>query len=404
MRIRNVVAWLRNAVTRLLGILLSLWNISWRIKLLIFGGCGVVIVLVTLLVTVWLVPGPELSGDTVRQIDKAREACSLEMDTSNRSTCSDEVWKACHISRAFSEKQGELRAGKYFEASMYICDLAVLADAGELASVLSDRYEEDFEKTGFYSRLERLNSSVDVIVEDTILVRRFILFHDLVNLEFSILYETSSSPNSLFLKDLIAQKNSELADSYTQLPLYLENREKYPIYSNFSAETKRELRNLTNSVALYFDEFRGTVSLPVTGVNPRVGENLWKYNTAEMPELPDTVKQICVKARVAIRERSDELQEYLSNCLMAGEFCSYARPASRFECSLESGTVEFESMWQSLPDVCSSANEITDTGDDECRDAALAMCDYQFVSPEDDWIGQLVSMRDFACGVAGKIP
>ena len=403
MKVRNIVARLRNAVIRLLAIVLPPWNISWRIMLLIFGGVGVVIVLVTLLVTVWLVPGPELSGDTVRQIDRAEEACSLGMDASHRSECSDEVWKACHTSRAFSEEQGELRAGKYFEVSMYICDLAVLADAGELASVLADRYDKDFEKTGFYPPLDGLNSRGDGIAENTIFVRWFILFHDLVNLEFSILYETSPSPNNLFLKDLIAKRNSELADSYGELPLYLENREKYPIYSNFSLETKKALRNLTDSVADYFDEFRGTASLPVTGVNPKVGENLWEHNTAEMSELPDTVKQICDEARVAIRDRSDELQEDLSNCLKAGEFCGHAWPASSIECSLESGTAEFENMWQRLPDICFTANEITDTGDDECRDAALAMCDYQLVSPEDDWIGQLVSMRDFACGVAGKI-
>lgn len=404
MKIRNTTVWLRNAVTKLLTIVLTFWNISWRIKLLIFGGGGAVIVLVTLWVTVWLVPDPDLSGGTVRQIDKAKEVCSLGVDASDGSACSDEVWKTCHISRAFSEEQNELRTNKYFEASMYICDLAVLADAGELASVLGRRYGQDFERTGLYPPLDAINSRGGFLVANTILNRSFILFHDLVNFEFMILHETYPSPNDPFLQNLIAQNRSELADSYTWPPLYRENREKYSIYTNFSLETKKILRSLTNSVAYFFDKFRGTGSLPATGVNPKVGENPWGQNAAEISELPDIVELICGKARVAIREASSELRKDLNNCLLADEFCSHAWPALKLECSLVAGTAEFENMWQRLPDICSAANEITEAGHDECRDAALAVCDYQLVSPEDKWIGQLISMKDFACGAAGKIP
>ena len=113
MKIRNTTVWLRNAVTKLFTILLTFWNTTWRIKLLIFAGGGVVIVLITLLVTVWLVPRPELSSDTVRKIDKAKEVCSLAVDASDGSACSHEVWKTCHISRAFSEEQNELRTNKF---------------------------------------------------------------------------------------------------------------------------------------------------------------------------------------------------------------------------------------------------------------------------------------------------
>ena len=404
MKIRNTTVWLRNAVTKLFTILLTFWNTTWRIKLLIFAGGGVVIVLITLLVTVWLVSRPELSSDTVRKIDKAKEVCSLAVDASDGSACSHEVWKTCHISRAFSEEQNELRTNKYFEASMYICDLAVLADAGELASVLARRYEKDFERTGLYPPLDAINSRGGFLVADTTLNRSFILFHDLVNFEFVILHETSPSPSDPFLQNHIAQNRSELADSYTWPPLYRENRVKYSIYYNFSPETKKILRSLTNSVANFFDEFRGIGSLSATGVNPKVGENPWRHNATEISELPDIVERICYEARVAIRVESYELPKNINNCLLADEFCRHAWPAFKLECSLAAGTAEFENMWQSLPDICSAANEITEAGHDECRDAALAVCNYQLVSPEDKWIGQLISMKDFACGAAGKIP
>ena len=316
----------------------------------------------------------ELSAEIVRQIDKASDTCSLGVDVTDSSVCSNEVWKVCHVARKFSEEQGELEADKHFEASMYICDLAVLADVGELSSVLYDRYEENFLRKGVYISL---GDGEYMATAD------FILFHDLINLELRVLYETSYS-------------------SFLFLPLYDTYRNNYPLYSNFSTETKIVLRNLTNSIADLIEGFGISGSYDATGIVPKVGHNPWQSNSVEIVKLQDVVKQICEGSRIEIREGHPDAQNNFDNCLRASEICNHTKPDSKFKCSSEAGTVEFENNWQNLPDICSAANETDDTGNDECREVALSMCDYELVSPEDKWIGQLISIRDFACGLAGK--
>ena len=53
--------------------------------------------------------------------------------------------------------------------------------------------------------------------------------------------------------------------------------------------------------------------------------------------------------------------------------------------------------WEGLLDRCRHLA-------DACHQAALAICEYRNVSPEDEWLDQLISMRDFACAAASRTP
>ena len=421
---------------RVAGFLLPPWSIGWKAKLLIFGGIGTVIVLITMLVTVWLVPGPELSGDTIKQVDKATEVCSLGGSAPDRrSDCSVEAWKACHIAQQYLDETNGDPKIEHIDGAMYICDIAVLADAAELASVLADRYSKDFEREGRYKLENRISyleiprdeiiTSIDGVayyldgkrVEDDVLEERskerfhegyivpnesFVFFHDLANFEFLVLndfsddkyYETNAY-------ETVTGENAagENADSIT-LPKLFDNRTRYPFYYTFPAATIELLSNFTSAVESYF-EYKIFIIGPFSKIIPVVGKDPWEQ--IPISEVPENVKLICDDARKSVRERASNAQESLDYCLRAAEICAEVSPGSSTACSLTAGAVEFENNWQQLPEICSTANRPDDTEVDECRSTALEICQYQLVSSQDYWIGQLISMNDFACATAGHI-
>ena len=409
MKVRHTFIRLHNATMRVLGFLLPPWNIGWKAKLLIFGGSGTVIVLVTILVTVWLVPEPEPepSGDTIEQVGKASEVCSLGLGAPDRSDCSVEAWKACHIAQQYFDESIDDPKIEHVDSAMYICDLAVLADAGELASVLADRYGEDFEREGRYKlgneilirripgddRLDGERFYEGYIVPN----ESFVFFHDLADFEFLVLNDFSDDKH--YETKAYQSQAGENADSI-DFPKFIDSRERYPFYYTFSAATIEILSNFTSSVENYF-EYKIFIIGPHRKIVPVVGEDPWqKVSTSEVP---DSVKQICDDTRKSIRERAFDTQESLDNCLGATKTCADVSPGSSTACSLVAGAVEFESDWQQLPEICSKANRPDETGVDECRSTAMEMCQYQLVSSQDYWIGQLISMNDFACATAGHI-
>lgn len=412
MKIRHAFTRLHNATIRVIEFLLPPWNIGWKVKLLIFGGGGALIVLVTMLVNVWLVPGPELSGDTLDQIGKASEVCSLGLDAPDRSDCSVAAWKACHIAQQYLDRSNGYSKIEHVDGAMYICDLAVLADAAELASVLADRYGEDFfggvnyRRTSEVPTIEVLAPTPsDGISEDVILDVKyfyegeirpnesFMLFHDLADFEFLILYRFSSA------SEVASSRTYEYADSYT-FPKFIANRGRYPHYSTFSTATKKLLINFAIDVENYF-EYKIFIRGPYSGTVPVVGVSPWQYIL--ISQVPDSVKLVCDNAREAIREKASNAQESLDYCLGEAEICADLSPGLSTECSLVAGSVEFENSWQQLPEICSRSNRPDETEMDECRSTALEMCQYQLISAQDYWIGQLISMNDFACATAGHI-
>lgn len=229
----------------------------------------------------------------------------------------------------------------------------------------------------------------------------FILFEDLGDSEFLLLDELndfSDTPESIDseyhvddIKPLPALINNRVID----------NRERYPLYSTLSAETIDLLSNFASAVENYFGYKILARGYRPDGT-PVVGESPWQQTS--ISEVPDSVKQICANARKSIRERASDTQESLDNCLRAAETCADVAPGSSTACSLAIGAVEFENSWQQLPEICSRTNRPDETEIDECRLAATEICQYQLVSSQDYWIGQLILMRDFACATAGKLP
>lgn len=311
----------------------------------------------------------ELSVEVIQQMNAAGETCRDTRD-SEESACAVEIWKACHTAKHILDNSKEPSSIGKISAMRYLCDLAVIADAGDLASALVPRYGNTYTRLGKY-------------VNYIVLPRHasFTLFHDLVDIEFRLLSRYNS-------------------DDHIWLVL-VQNRSRYPDFSDRSGETIMELRELRNAVIYFFKPYRNKDihSDSYGEIVPTLGYNPWQELSAETFEIPARVKQLCDESREAARESISNYQSKLDRCLQATEICEHA------SCSLEAGAVEFERMWQQLPEVCASADTLDDISkDDACQEAALVLCDYKLVSPEDEWVEQLISMRDFACAVAGKLP
>lgn len=92
----------------------------------------------------------ELSFEVVSQLNNAAGACSADRGF-DVSSCAVEVWKSCHMARDSIENSSEPVAKGERNAAEFLCDAAVVADAGELASVLASRYgEEYYRQSQFY--------------------------------------------------------------------------------------------------------------------------------------------------------------------------------------------------------------------------------------------------------------
>lgn len=297
----------------------------------------------------------ELPFEVVQQMEEASETCR-DARESGESSCAAEVWRSCHLaSQTMDNFKGSPSLGGV-RAMMYLCDLAVIADAGELASALATRYGDSYGKIEEYVNYVALPKDAP-----------FILFHDLVNLEF------------------------------------------YFLSSDRTSQKTREKQNkLKRNVAYFFGTFRNGGSSASNSseiVTPSHGRNPWRELSAETSEIPARVMLLCDESRMAIREYIFNYQSKLDSCLQAAEICEHASEAYSLACSLEAGAAEFERMWQQLPEVCASAGALDDSvEEDACQEAALILCDYKLVSPGDEWVGQLISMRDFACAAAGKLP
>lgn len=323
---------------------------------------------------------PELSYEVVAQMDKAREACRAA-EGFRGSSCALEVWKSCHMARDLIENSSEPVAKGERSAAEFLCDAAVVADAGELAFVLASRYgEEYYRQSQFY--IPRFSRNP------------FNLFHDLVFLEFWVLDASSVG----------YPKDAETSDSY-DLGLRLGgSSSNYPEYEAISPETVRKLGFLEDAIRDFFRRYRALGRFTeVWGSVPEVGINPWSAPAVEFQDTEVATEQLCRRARKAVRERDLRSKEEIDSCLSEAASCGHS--ANRITCSPEAGAAEFERMWQALPAICDTANDIAEQySSDSCRLAALTICDYQNISSDDPWLGQLISMRDFACATAADTP
>lgn len=178
----------------------------------------------------------------------------------------------------------------------------------------------------------------------------------------------------------------------------------YPEYEAISPETVRKLGFLEDAIRDFFHRYRALGRFTeVWGSVPEVGVNPWSAPAVGFQDTEAATEQLCRQARKAVRERDLRSKEEIDSCLSEAVSCGHS--TNRITCSPEAGAAEFELMWQALPAVCFAADDIAEQySSDSCRLAALTICDYKNISSADPWLGQLISMRDFACATAADTP
>ena len=327
----------------------------------------------------------ELSFEVVSQLDEAVGACRADKGFEG-SSCAVEVWKSCHLAKQALEESGQSLANGKRNAAGFICDAAVVADAGELAKVLAFRYGEEYYRQNLFY-IPKFSGNP------------FNMFHDLVDLEFLILHASSAG----------YPKDADLFDSYYIGVRLGSSSRNYPKYRAISPETVDKLRLLEDAIWDFFRPYRTlkrfTQATQSLGSVPEVGANPWLEPDAEFLDTESGAERLCRQARQAARESHLRWQQDVDSCLSEAVSCQNRHSTHRALCSLEAGAAEFERMWQELPDICAAADDITEEySSDSCRTAALAVCDYRHISPNDRWLGQLISMKDFACATAADTP
>lgn len=376
-------------------------RVKKRSKLLAFFWRGLGVVLLLFLVAADLSPRPvlftpELSFEVAQQMEEAETVCNAVSENFSESSCGAEVWKACHIAGRSIEISGETPTRSQSDALRYLCDAAVVADTAELAMALAHRYGNQYYKEGWHKTTRTDEGEAS-----------FLLFQNLVDLEVHLLYESFNN-------------RSNLADYVVTWPRLHGNSEDYPRYYIRSKDTVKKLLALRSSIKYFFRPYRNFGSyyigdLEVVGITEdldiwELGDNLWKEPSSAVYTKGDPERS-CGEARTAARENLPGWDRLLDRCLRMAEICEERADRFSVSCSLAKGAAEFEAMWQKLPEVCAlndeSADEPTNAEasiGDACNRAALAICQHQNVSPEDKWLGQLISMRDFACAAASRTP
>lgn len=376
---------------------------SWQ-KFVRFVNFRIVLAIVLLVILLYadMPDGPvivtdELSFEVVNQMEEAGRTCRLARETSNGTTCAGEVWKACHAAKQDLANSREA-VTEYAQYTVgYLCGHAVTADAGDLAIALASRYGKEFFAKGWFKTI-----NVDAGKDS------FLLFLDLFKSDFS-----------------------RLSGLSFELPYLASNPGEQPRISRYdyiSADSEQKLLILLYNIGYYLRPYRshnyGSVYYPnlaARGVREdqdlwAIGNNLWvKLSGLEFSH--EIAEQNCHNARIAVRENQPGWNELLDYCYESTDDCEERADSFSVSCSLAKGAAEFESMWQKLPEICaladSSAEQSTDAEEtysteeltgDVCYQAALAICEYQNVSPEDEWVEQLIAMRDFACAAATRTP
>lgn len=327
----------------------------------------------------------ELPFEVVSQMEEAVGACRADRGFEG-SSCAVEVWKSCHLAKHALEESGQSLADGKRNAAGFICDAAVVADVGELASVLASRYGEEYYRQNLFY-IPKFSGNP------------FNMFHDLVYLEFWILDASSAG----------YPKDADKADSYNVGVRLGGSSRNYPEYRAISPATADKLRLLEDAIWDFFRPYRTlkqfTQATQSLGSMPEVGANPWQVPDAEFLEADPGAERLCRQARQAARENHLRWEQEIDSCLSKSASCRNRHSTNRAPCSPEAGAAEFERMWQELPGTCAAAEDITEQySSDSCRTAALAVCDYRHISPNDNWLGQLISMRDFACATAGDTP
>lgn len=367
-----------------------------------FRAVGTIVLLVLLLYADMpdspVIVTEDLSFEVVMQMEEAGEVCRTVRDL-GESSCASAVWKACHIAdQDLSNLEGS-PSPREMDAVGFLCDLAVIADAGELAGALTSRYGDEYFRSGWFKTVKTDEGNAS-----------FLLFQDLLSVELSALINPVDIGTDLVDPIII----------WTPSNYVISRLRKSRGYDDMSGDTEKKLLALRSSVRYFFQPYAGYgsayyVDLHAVGTYEdqdwgAIGRSLWR----QPPDLElnhEITEQNCVSARIAVRESRQGWERLLDRCRYLADTCEEKADRFSVSCSLAKGAAEFESMWQQLPEVCVQADErVENPANDEepagdaCNQAALAICEYHNVSPEDEWLDQLISMRDFACAAASRTP
>ena len=300
--------------------------------------------------------------------------------------CAPAVWEAC------SAQQEETALGIADRYARYLCDAAVVAEAGELAFVLAYRYGEEFYPSA-YSAYIRSGDWPGKFDE----VPVFYLFGESLKYWKDYLWpletETVTSEGLIITGDPIiwwltvergygsafAEFNPRLSGAEIAL-----------------------LRQLGAAISGLFRSWH--LSGPdMSSFEPAVP-------VASRLVSPAEVARVCRDAMTAARLGDPMWRTGIQQCLVSAEACGKdddAERSLRGECSEAALAADFESRWQMLPYVCLLAGKETYllAADDPCRDAAEELCHHphrrhQGFSPREQPDSPA---EDFACG-AGAAP
>lgn len=374
----------------------------------------VAIVLLVLLLYADMPDGPvivtdELSFEVVNQMEEAGRACRSISENSEETDCAGEVWKSCHLAKQDLDNSKEITTGKDKRAVWYLCDHAVTVDAGDLGLALASRYENEFFGSGWFITVKTDEGRAS-----------FLLFIDLIKDDLYSLYDRALQ--KYISEDILIDQ----VYVYAELASNPGHEPDWSRYIHVSDDTEEKLLILLSSIKYYLSPYRGSgsvvdVNLQAIGMLEwpdllSLGDSRWEEPSG-LASSHEIIEQNCAMARLAAREDQSGWAELLDRCFQLADDCADRADSFSVSCSLAKGAAEFESMWQRLPEICALAegndeqlasaeetSNIEEPAGDACYQAALAICEYQNVSPDDEWADQLIQMRDFACAAAARTP
>ena len=297
----------------------------------------------------------DASTTQAKLIESAIEACSTE--EVYPIGCAPSSWHVCFAQ--FGE------GGRGFVAG-YLCDAAVIAEAGELAFALAYRYGREFYPRVFIGSDGRFRGSGEPSV--------FYLFHASLDYWLSHLGRPVEP-----ITDYI------ISSGVIDFGWLRSNRGGKPFGGFYSETSKAELaqlESLEEAIVGLFSSYGAYDPLkPNWHLNsPDLSSFESSAPTASSLVPPAEVVRVCQDAMTDARLDDPMWRTGIQQCLASAEACGKAEGETKYrlrrECSEAALAADFEIRWQMLPYVCLAAGKATDmdSADDPCREAAEELC------------------------------
>lgn len=314
---------------------------------------------------------------------EAVEVCSADRGV-YPSNCGPAVWKVCHT-RQNETKTSKMEADANVlngithlktrimiqevdadediaNSARFLCDAAVIAEAGELAFALAYRYGNEYYQFqfGWHDRVPAL-------------IYPFYLFHESVG--YWRTHLKGMVPCSGCGQNDVLEPIDTV--SFPWLRIQRNHRFNYS-FIDMSDTTLSELEPLHDAIRDLLSRYGYDSSgspLPPLPVQPVLSA----AQPAGPLVAPSEVPQVCEDAIAAARLDASEWLTDIHLCQVSAEMCeqdSNTAVSLREECDRSYLAADFESLWQQLPSVCIAAGKTTlaSSEDDPCQEAAEELC------------------------------